>query len=70
MQGLDINTVIVRMRNPNPEGKMISGEQIQQAVERLVAASNQSKVILFGAYLYGDATEGVRRLFCSADYHL
>lgn len=36
---------------------MISGEQIQQAVERLVAAANPSKVILFGSYTRGDATE-------------
>lgn len=36
---------------------MISGEQIQQAVERLVAAANPSKVILFGSYARGDATE-------------
>jgi len=36
---------------------MISVEQIQQAVERLVAASNPSKVILFGSYARGDATE-------------
>jgi predicted nucleotidyltransferase len=36
---------------------MISGEQIQQAVERLVAASNPSKVILFGSNARGDATE-------------
>jgi predicted nucleotidyltransferase len=36
---------------------MISSEQIQQAVERLVAASNPSKVILFGSYARGDATE-------------
>jgi predicted nucleotidyltransferase len=36
---------------------MISSEQIQRAVERLVAASNPSKVILFGSYARGDATE-------------
>jgi len=36
---------------------MISGEQIQQAVERLVAAAKPSKVILFGSYARGDATE-------------
>ncbi len=36
---------------------MISDEQIQQAVERLVAAANPSKVILFGSYARGDATE-------------
>lgn len=36
---------------------MISSEQIQQAVERLVAAANPSKVILFGSYARGDATE-------------
>ncbi len=36
---------------------MLSGEQIQQAVERLVAAANPSKVILYGSYARGDATE-------------
>ena len=36
---------------------MISEATIQQAVERLVAAANQSKVILFGSYARGDATE-------------
>ena len=36
---------------------MISSEHIQQAVERLVAAANPSKVILFGSYARGDATE-------------
>ncbi len=36
---------------------MISGEQIQQAVERLVIAANPSKVILFGSYARGDATD-------------
>ena len=36
---------------------MISSEQIQQAVARLVAAANPSKVILFGSYARGDATE-------------
>ena len=36
---------------------MISSEQIQQAVERLVKAANPSKVILFGSYARGDATE-------------
>ena len=36
---------------------MISGEQIQQAVERLVAAANPSKAILFGSYARGNATE-------------
>jgi uncharacterized protein len=36
---------------------MISTEQIQQAVARLVAASNPLKVILFGSYARGDATE-------------
>ena len=36
---------------------MISGEQIQQAVERLVAAAKPSKIILFGSYARGDATE-------------
>jgi predicted nucleotidyltransferase len=36
---------------------MISEKTIQQAVERLVAAANPSKVILFGSYARGDATE-------------
>jgi predicted nucleotidyltransferase len=36
---------------------MISSEQIQQAVERLVKAAKPSKVILFGSYARGDATE-------------
>lgn len=36
---------------------MISENTIQQAVERLVAASNPNKVILFGSYARGDATE-------------
>ena len=36
---------------------MISPEQIQHAVERLVKAANPSKVILFGSYACGDATE-------------
>jgi len=36
---------------------MISGEQIQQAVARLVAAAKPSKVILFGSYARGDATD-------------
>lgn len=36
---------------------MISSEQIQQAVERLVKAANPSKVILFGSYARGDETE-------------
>jgi len=36
---------------------MISEETIQQAVARLVAAANPSKVILFGSYARGDATE-------------
>jgi predicted nucleotidyltransferase len=36
---------------------MISEKIIQQAVDRLVAASNPSKVILFGSYARGDATE-------------
>jgi predicted nucleotidyltransferase len=36
---------------------MISSEQIQQAAERLVAEANPSKVILFGSYARGDATE-------------
>jgi predicted nucleotidyltransferase len=36
---------------------MITPEQIQQAVDRLVAAANPSKVILFGSYARGDATE-------------
>ncbi len=36
---------------------MISHLQIQQAVDRLVVAANPSKVILFGSYARGDATE-------------
>ncbi len=36
---------------------MISEATIQQAVERLVKAANPSKVILFGSYARGDATE-------------
>jgi predicted nucleotidyltransferase len=36
---------------------MITGEQIQQAVDRLVAVANPSKVILFGSYARGDATD-------------
>ena len=36
---------------------MITGEQIQQAVDRLVALAKPSKVILFGSYARGDATE-------------
>lgn len=36
---------------------MISESTIQQAVARLVAAANPSKVILFGSYARGDATE-------------
>lgn len=36
---------------------MISEKTIQQVVERLVAASNPSKVILFGSYARGEATE-------------
>ena len=36
---------------------MISNEQIQQAVARLVAAAKPSKIILFGSYARGDATE-------------
>lgn len=36
---------------------MISSEQIQQAVDRLVKAANPSKVILFGSYARGDETE-------------
>lgn len=36
---------------------MISSEQIQQAVKRLVAAASPSKVVLFGSYARGDATE-------------
>jgi predicted nucleotidyltransferase len=37
--------------------KARQSEKIQQAVERLVAAANPSKVILFGSYARGDATE-------------
>ena len=36
---------------------MISEKTILLAVERLVAAANPSKVILFGSYARGDATE-------------
>ena len=36
---------------------MISEAIIQQVVERLVKAANPSKVILFGSYARGDATE-------------
>lgn len=36
---------------------MISNDTIMQAVDRLVAAANPSKVILFGSYARGDATE-------------
>jgi predicted nucleotidyltransferase len=36
---------------------MISNETIRQAVDRLVAAANPSKVILFGSYARGDANE-------------
>lgn len=36
---------------------MISEKTIQQAVERLVAAANPCKVILFGSYARGDASE-------------
>ena len=36
---------------------MISENTIQQAVARLVAAANPSKIILFGSYARGDATE-------------
>ena len=38
---------------------MISGEQIQQAVERLVVAAKPSKIILFGSYARGDATDRI-----------
>ena len=36
---------------------MISEKIIQQAVARLVAAAKPSKIILFGSYARGDATE-------------
>ena len=36
---------------------MISEQTIQQAVARLVAAAQPSKIILFGSYARGDATE-------------
>ena len=36
---------------------MISEKTIQEAVERLVAAANPNKIILFGSYARGDATE-------------
>ena len=35
---------------------MISEQTIKQAVDRLVMAANPSKVILFGSYARGDAT--------------
>lgn len=35
---------------------MISEQTIKQAVDRLVTAANPSKVILFGSYARGDAT--------------
>src|SRR4030067_140754 len=42
---------------PGRRDQMISESTIQQAVARLVAAANPSKVILFGSYARGDATE-------------
>ncbi|TAJ76973.1 MAG: nucleotidyltransferase domain-containing protein [Gallionellaceae bacterium] len=36
---------------------MISEKTIQQAVDRLVAAAKPSKIILFGSYARGEATE-------------
>ncbi|MDO8413737.1 MAG: nucleotidyltransferase domain-containing protein [Gallionellaceae bacterium] len=36
---------------------MISEQTIQQAVARLVAVAQPSKIILFGSYARGDATE-------------
>ena len=36
---------------------MISEQTIQQAVGRLVEAAKPSKIILFGSYARGDATE-------------
>jgi len=36
---------------------MISEQVIQQAVRRLVAAANPSRIILFGSYATGTATE-------------
>jgi predicted nucleotidyltransferase len=36
---------------------MISETTIQQAVAKLVAAASPSKIILFGSYARGDATE-------------
>jgi len=36
---------------------MITNLQIQQAVDRLVASAQPSKVILFGSYARGDANE-------------
>jgi len=36
---------------------VISEQTIKQAVDRLVTAANPSKVILFGSYARGDATE-------------
>lgn len=36
---------------------MVSDETIREAVRRLVAAAMPSKVILFGSYARGDATE-------------
>ena len=36
---------------------MLSNEQIQAAADRIVAALKPKKVILFGSYARGDATE-------------
>lgn len=49
---VQLNCVLV-----NLGAGLISGEQIQQAVERLVVAANPTKIILFGSYARGDATE-------------
>ena len=46
-------------KNQGQEAVMISGEQIQQAVERLVVAAKPSKIILFGSYARGDATDRI-----------
>lgn len=37
---------------------LLDAELIQSAVERIVAASRPSKIILFGSYARGDADEG------------
>ena len=36
---------------------MLNGQTLQQAVDRIVAAAQPSRVIVFGSYGRGDATE-------------